>query len=254
MKKVYLFGLGVTNSTFADIQKAIIDSAKQRKTLTVFLANVHMLMEAKKSNEFNVIFNNADIVSTDGLPICFALRLLYNIKQERVAGMDLFPSLLEKAADNGLSVFLYGSDPETLNKVKERTQNLYKKLKIRGIYSPPFRNLTYEEELEVIHKINESNADIIFVALGCPKQEKLIHLLRKKVCAVMIGVGGAFPVFAQTVNRSPKWMQHSGLEWLYRLFQEPRRLFFRYATTNTMFIYLLMKDCVKKLIKNERFI
>lgn len=249
MYKAHIFNLGITVITFEDLQKKVISFANHRKPLSVFLANVHMLMEAKQDPTFAITFNEADIVASDGVPICFALKLLNKIEQERIAGMDLLPAILQKAAKNNIPVFFYGSDNTTLQKVEAQCKIMYDNLRIAGMYSPPFRELTPEEQIEITDKLNKSEAGIIFVALGCPKQEKFIHFLKNKVNAVMIGIGGALPVFAKTMSRAPLWMQRSGLEWLYRLIQEPKRLFIRYTKTNSKFIYFLIFNYLKSKAK-----
>lgn len=248
MKKRYIFGLGISIGTFDNIQSEIITLAKNNKSASVFLSNVHMLIEAKLDPDFEKIFNAADIVTSDGMPICFALRMLQGIKQERVAGMDLFPSLIAKAEEEGLSVFFLGSTDDVIAKIVSLCAVRHPTLNISGFYSPPFRELTKREHSALIDGINNSDTQILFVALGCPKQENFIWSLKDKVSSVMLGVGGAFPVLAGTVTRAPMWAQRSGLEWLYRFSKEPRRLFKRYFFTNTIFVFLLFGSYFKKKV------
>ena len=127
----------------------------------------------------------------------------------------------------------------------------YPDLSIKGLYSPPFRALTPEEETRTIEKINASGAKLVFVVLGCPKQEQWMASMAGKVNAVMIGIGGALPVLIGIQKRAPKWMQNAGLEWLFRLVQEPKRLFKRYAVTNSVFLYLLSRELVKKTFSRK---
>lgn len=250
MNKSYIFDLGITIGGFENIQSVIIDFVNKKEFASVFFANVHMLVEAKLNTDFSNIVNNADIVAPDGVPVCFALKLLNHTSQTRIAGMDFLPIMLNKASSHGIPVYFYGSTDTVLERILEKCTLLYPQLKIAGYYSPPFNNyLSLNDETQIIERFNSSNAGIIFVALGCPKQEKFIHSLRGKVNSVMIGVGGAFPVFAGTVKRSPIWMQKWGLEWFFRLLQEPMRLFNRYFSTNTFFIYLLVSTYIKRHLK-----
>lgn len=246
MNKSYIFDLGITAISFEKAVSTLISRARKREFTSVFLANVHMLIEAKQDSDFKNIFDSADFVFSDGVPICFALKKLNNINQERIAGMDLLPSILQQAAANQISVYFYGSTDEILSKSITIAQQKYSHLQIAGYYSPPFRQLTANELEQVIDKINNSGAGLIVVALGCPKQEKFIFSVRNRINGVMIGFGGALPVFADTVSRAPKIMQKFGLEWSYRLLQEPKRLFKRYLKTNTKFILLFLKNYFKK--------
>ena len=226
----------------------IIDSKIERRSEYVCLANVHMLCEAKRDKKFLEVINNAGIVTPDGVPLIWGLRLLYGIRQKRIAGMDLFPDLLQTAVTNHLPVYFYGSDHETLHATEIYLEELFPDLIIAGMYSPPFRIQTKEEEIEIVDKINASGARLIFVVLGCPKQEKWMAGMKGKINGVMIGVGGALSVMIGKQSRAPKWMQQSGLEWLFRLACEPRRLFKRYAVTNSFFIYILLKEFIRNKI------
>ena len=232
------FNLGPYKSFIRDL----MDLAVEKKSSFVCVANVHLLIEAYKTDSVATVVNNAVIVTPDGKPITWALRFLYGIEQDRVAGMDLLPDLLAEAEKQKIPVAFYGGTRDMLNKTEEYIRNRYANLPVAEFYSPPFRELTTEEENAVIKMFNESDARIIFVVLGCPKQEKWMFAMKNKINTLMIGIGGALPVMVGMQKRAPRWMQHSGLEWLYRLNQEPRRLFKRYASTNFLFIYLLFKE------------
>jgi N-acetylglucosaminyldiphosphoundecaprenol N-acetyl-beta-D-mannosaminyltransferase len=182
--------------------------------------------------------------------LTWALNRLYGIKQERVAGMDLLPDLLSLSSEHSIPIFFYGSTEEVLSQTQEYIKTYYPKIPFTGVYSPPFRPLTVDEECEVIDKINTSGARIIFVSLGCPKQEKWMASMKGRINGVMIGIGGALPVLLGVQKRAPRWMRKCGLEWLFRLLQEPKRLFKRYFYTNTKFIYLILREkigCTTKL-------
>jgi N-acetylglucosaminyldiphosphoundecaprenol N-acetyl-beta-D-mannosaminyltransferase len=248
MNKIKLLGQGISIGSKNDFENTIVHFAQLRVSKTVFVANVHMLVEAVRDRAFGKIFNEADIVTPDGMPLCHALKFLHHVEQERMAGMDLLSNMLEKAEQNNISVFFYGSTPETLAKIQSKCVNRYKNLTIAGAYSPPFRPLTETEQTESITLINDSKAGMVFVALGCPKQEQWMALMKGKINAVMLGVGGAFPVFAEEIKRCPVWMQKYSLEWFYRLIQEPQRLWKRYLITNSYFIYLFCKQVLLKKI------
>jgi N-acetylglucosaminyldiphosphoundecaprenol N-acetyl-beta-D-mannosaminyltransferase len=203
-----------------------------------------MNIEAHWDTKFASMVNGADLVTPDGMPLAKAMKLLYGIKQERVAGMDLLPDLLLKAQEEQLGVFFYGGTDEMLQHTKEYILKLYPQLSKHEYLSPPFRLLTEEEEAGIIAKINNSGAHLVFVALGCPKQEKWMASMKGKINSCMIGIGGALPVMIGMQKRAPKWMQKMSLEWVFRLYQEPKRLFKRYLITNSLFIILLIKDLI----------
>ena len=230
-----------------------MQAASLRQSNYACVANVHMLVEAYRNPSFAEVVKNAKSVAPDGMPLVWALRLLYGIKQERVAGMDLMPDLLHKLETTKLSAFFYGGTEELLYRTKGFIQKKYPCLNVAGMYSPPFRPLVKEEENGIAAMINNSGAHVVFVALGCPKQEKWMASMRGKIKAVMIGIGGALPVMVGMQSRAPKWMQKYGLEWLFRLMQEPKRLFKRYAVTNSVFLYLLMKEYMAQKFFRKAF-
>ncbi|MEO9209928.1 MAG: WecB/TagA/CpsF family glycosyltransferase [Ginsengibacter sp.] len=147
--------------------------------------------------------------------------------------------------------FFYGGHQETLDEAKVYLENTYPDLKVAGLYSPPFRTLTFSEENKVIEEINKTLPSVVFVILGCPKQEKWMAAMKGRINTVMIGMGGALPVMVGIKKRAPRWMQNSGLEWLFRLSQEPLRLFKRYWQTNNLFVWIFLKEFFKiKILKN----
>ncbi len=227
-------------SSFVD--NIITQDSSGQYSYYVCVANVHMLVEAYKSSRFEEIINGANLVTPDGMPLIWALRFLYGIKQERVAGMDLLPDLLDAPEKKGIPVAIIGGTQEMLDKAKGYFEKYYPDLIVANMYSPPFRSLSPDEQDSIIKMLNDSGARLIFVVLGCPKQEKWMASVKGKINAVMIGIGAALPVLVGMQKRAPLWMQKSGLEWLYRLGQEPRRLFKRYAATSFLFIYLVIKE------------
>lgn len=246
MKKVNLLSIPVSTGPYDEYVNHIIDSAITKKKEYTCLANVHMLIEAYKNKDFANVVRNAKIVTPDGKPLTWALLMLYGIRQDRVAGVDLLTDLLSVADDKNLSVYFYGGTKDIIDKTKRYLSVNFPNLKLAGTCSPPFRCLTKEEEEETILEINQSGADLVFVALGCPKQEKWMFSMQGKINAVSVGIGAALPVMVGLYKRAPKWVRDAGFEWLYRLMQEPKRLFKRYAVTNSFFLYLLIKEFLSK--------
>ncbi|MBC3788256.1 WecB/TagA/CpsF family glycosyltransferase [Spirosoma utsteinense] len=201
-----------------------------------------MTVEATQDADFAEVVNGADWVATDGVPITWALNMQYGIEQDRIAGFDIMSDLIRRAAEEQLPILFYGSTPDVLNVAVANCRELHPTIRIAGTFSPPFRPLTAAEEEAMISFINQSGARLVFVALGCPKQERWMAHMRGKIQAVMIGIGGALPLLAGTQGRSPAWMRNAGLEWTYRLAMEPRRLFKRYAITNSFFVFRLTKE------------
>ncbi|MCW3110916.1 MAG: glycosyl transferase, WecB/TagA/CpsF family [Segetibacter sp.] len=241
----------ISTGPYCSFINDIIFLAKSRMSASVCISNVHTFIEAYKDKKFNNIINNAEMVTPDGKPIVWSLRLLYGIKQDRVAGMDLLPDLLNQMMVSNISAYFYGGSALLLQRTQWYLMAKYPLLKMAGMYSPPFRDLTKDEEQEVIDSINNSGANVVFVVLGCPKQEKWMASMKGRINAVMIGVGGALPVMIGIYRRAPKWMQQWGLEWFFRFIQEPLRLFRRYGSTNTLFIFLFIKEYIRLKILHQ---
>lgn len=239
-----ILGSRISTQSFYETVQSITTWALSRESHYVCVANVHMLVEAHNDPPFASVLEKADLVTPDGMPLVLALRLIHGIRQERVAGMDLMPALIAEAARQSIPVYFYGSSEDILERVVLRARSEHPEILFAGAYSPPFRKLTIEEEWADINRIKSSEARIVFVALGCPRQEKWMARHKGKINAVMIGVGGAFPVYAGVQSRAPQWMQKCSLEWIYRLIQEPTRLFKRYLVTNSTFLFLLLKEFV----------
>ncbi|WP_416667478.1 WecB/TagA/CpsF family glycosyltransferase [Egbenema bharatensis] len=236
-------GFPITAMPFDNQIRMMVKWAKQRTSKTVCVANVHMLMEAHSSSDFASTLLNADLVTPDGMPLVWLMNLLGK-RQDRVAGMDILAALCQEISSRDISVFFVGSEPEILQQMKVRLNREFPDLQIAGMEPLPFRPLTPAEDREIINKINQSGAGIVFVSLGCPKQEIWMNQHQGKIHAVMVGLGGVFPVYAGIHKRAPSWVRQSGFEWLYRLIQEPRRLWKRYFTTIPPFLYLATKQVV----------
>jgi len=238
----HIISLGVNNLSFRQSLEQVFALGLQHRQGFVCFANVHMTVEAYNDISFQQDLHKAMLILPDGKPIAMACKWLYKKKQERICGMDFMPAILEQAHKSGASVFLYGSTKKVLEKITESIKAKYPGAIIAGVISPPFRKLSDEEVNEHIRQINDSGAHFVLVALGCPKQEKWMAAHFTSIKAILLGLGGAFPVTAGIQKRSPEWMQRLSLEWLYRLLQEPRRLFKRYFYTNTLFIWLIAKE------------
>ncbi|MNR81952.1 putative N-acetylmannosaminyltransferase [compost metagenome] len=237
-----VIGSPVTALGFQEQVETMAAWATRRESRMVCAANVHMLMEAHARPDFADILRSSDLVTPDGMPLVWMLKKLGARQQERVAGMDLLPALCRLAQERDLSVYFLGSTPQVLERMYERLQRDFPRLRIAGMESPPFRPLSPLEEDQQIARINASGAHFVMVSLGCPKQERWMHAHRGKIHGVMLGLGGAFPVYAGTTSMAPQWMRDGGIEWLYRLLQEPRRLAGRYLTTNLPFAVLALRQ------------
>lgn len=209
---------------------------RRRESRYVCVCNVHSVVTARRDVSFGHVVNDADMATPDGAPVAWMLRKLGYIGQERINGPDLMWRYCEKAVHSGESLFLYGGSPETLELLQRRLFENFPALRIAGSYSPPFRPLTEDEDAAVVEIINHSGAGVVWVSLGCPKQEVWMAAHRGRINAVMIGVGAAFDYHAGAIQRAPLWMQRCGMEWFYRLYSEPRRLWRRYLVTNSLFV------------------
>jgi N-acetylglucosaminyldiphosphoundecaprenol N-acetyl-beta-D-mannosaminyltransferase len=208
----------------------------------VCAANVHMLMEAHDSHGYREIVNSADLVTPDGMPLVWMMRLKGEKKQGRVYGPDLMLAVLELAQKNGFPVGFYGSSSMVLDVLKQRLLLKYPDLKMNYSFSPPFREMSEEEDRQVVDDINNSGIRILFVGLGCPKQEIWMAEHKGKIPVVMIGVGAAFDFHAGVKSQAPVFVQRAGFEWLFRLVNEPGRLWRRYLYHNSRFVFLALAD------------
>ena len=209
---------------------------RARESRYVAISNVHVVVSAWRDLAYRTVVNGADMATPDGAPVAWMLRRLGFASQPRISGPDLTWALCERCAAENLPVYFYGSTEPTLAALEQRLQAAFPTLIIGGLESPPFRTLTAEEDAAAVERINASGAGIVFVGLGCPKQERWMAEHRGRVNAVMIGVGAAFDFHAGKVKRAPRWMRDNGLEWLHRLASEPRRLWKRYLVTNSLFV------------------
>jgi len=203
----------------------------------VCAANVHMCMEAFDDPSFLEVVNNAGQVVPDGRPLVWAQRLLGHRGGQQVRGMDLMLALCEKSAKDGAPIGFYGGSSQLLDNLIINLQRRYPALNVVCRISPPFRDLTPDEDNEYIEQINRSGARILFVGLGCPKQERWMAAHKGSLHCVMLGAGAAFDFIAGNKRHAPRWIQWLGIEWLFRLCSEPRRLWRRYLILNPRFMW-----------------
>ncbi len=246
---IEVIGFPVAASSFDAQLKIILEWASSRESKVVFVANVHMLMEAYWHPDFSFILKSADLVTPDGMPLVWMMRLMGAREQNRVSGMDLLLSLCKLTPLQNISIFFLGSESKILETIRIKLEHEFPNVKIAGMEPLPFRPLTPAEDKAIIQKIHESGTQLVLVSLGCPKQEYWMHQHKGKIQAVMIGLGGALPVFAGFQKRAPLWMRNSGLEWFYRLIQEPRRLWSRYMNTIPPFIWLALLQLINLKLK-----
>ncbi|HXF85157.1 MAG TPA: WecB/TagA/CpsF family glycosyltransferase [Anaerolineales bacterium] len=238
----FVVGTRVSNTHFFAACDQIMTWAREGHSRYVCVANVHMLMEAYDSSGFAKVVNGADLVIPDGMPLVWLMRLKGQRDQQRVYGPTLMLHVLEAAARARIPVGFYGGMPEVLDLLVKRMQARYEGLIVAYSFSPPFRSLSPQEDEKIVEAINQSGARILFVGLGCPKQEIWMAEHRGRVNAVMLGVGAAFDFHAGVKPQAPAWMQAIGLEWFFRLMIEPRRLWKRYLIHNPRFLVLAMAD------------
>jgi len=216
--------------------------AEQRQSRALFFAPVHMIMEAVDDPAFLARLNAADMVNPDGMPVVWALRALGEKRAQRVYGPDTTMAMLAAAENSGVPVGFYGGNQAVLDALLAVVRARHPKLNIAFYESPPFRALTPEEDLAVVNRIATSGARLLFVGLGCPKQENWVIEHRGRIPAVMLAVGAAFDFIAGSKPQAPRWMMRSGLEWVFRLATEPRRLAMRYLKHNPRFVFMLLRQ------------
>ncbi|MCU0447245.1 MAG: WecB/TagA/CpsF family glycosyltransferase [Microscillaceae bacterium] len=239
LEKRKLFAVSYSICDYESASDEIIRQARQNHSFGVSALAVHGLIESVKDPNLSELVNKIDLVVPDGQPIRWALNSFYKVGlKDRVYGPTLTKYVLEKANKENLKVYLYGSTEATINKFKDFINRTYPQVVIAGIHVDRFREATPEEDLQDIEKINASGAHVVLVGRGCPRQERWVANHLGKVNAAMMAVGAAFDFHAGTVKQAPAWMQKRGLEWFFRLTQEPKRLWRRYLFTNSHFVYL----------------
>jgi N-acetylglucosaminyldiphosphoundecaprenol N-acetyl-beta-D-mannosaminyltransferase len=222
----------------AEIERWIADGEHHYVCVT----GVHGVMESQRDSGLKEIHNRSGLTTPDGMPMVWAGRSAGASHMRRVYGPDLMLRVLERAADQGWSSFFYGGAEGTPERLAARLRERFPGLVVAGSYSPPFRPLTPDEDAAIVERINDSGAQLVWVGLSTPKQERWMadHVDRLRAAA-LLGVGAAFDMHAGNLRQAPAWMQRSGLEWLYRLYREPRRLWRRYLRNNPAFVLAIIR-------------
>lgn len=215
----------------------------------ICVCNTHSLVEAEKNELHKHALDNANLCVADGMPLVWILRHLGFENQNRVDGPSLMLELCNMAIKKDYRIYLYGGTDETLIKLKEELYKNFSGINIVGSFSPPFKKLNASEEKEILESINSCEPDIVFVCLGCPKQEIWMNNINNRLKGIKIGVGAAFEYNSGIIKRPPAILQRIGLEWFYRLIKDPRRLWKRYLYNNPMFIYKFLKTYKRNLSK-----
>lgn len=220
-----------------------ISNGDFKKGAYICVSNVHMCMEGYDNSMFMDTVNNADIVIADGKPIALATKLLGANNTEQIRGFDITNSICELSNSRDIRIGLYGgTSASLLERVKSNLKAKFPNINIVYSFSPPFRPLTDKESLTVVNDINENKVDILFVGLGCPKQEIWMQNYKDKLNCLMLGIGAVFDFISGEKKHAPKWLQFIGCEWLFRLCCEPRRLWKRYLKHNPRFIILFLRQ------------
>jgi len=235
---IQIIATPVYPTSYEDACDRIQAWALAKTSCYVVAANVHVVMTAYWQRSYQQVINGAVLITPDGMPLVMGLRLLGVKQQQRVYGPDLMLAWCDRAAQAGIPLYLYGGTKATLDTLQQNLVQRFPGLIIAGTHAPPFRPLTLEEERADRDRIHASGASVVFVGLGCPKQEEWMARQQDKLNAVMVGVGAAFSFHSGEVSQAPRWMMAWGLEWLYRLAMEPTRLWQRYLLNNPAFLIL----------------
>ena len=239
---VDVLGVGISaidpDDALGEVTRWVRDGEQHYACVT----GVHGVMESQRDPDLLRIHNDAGLTTPDGMPMVWAARLAGASNVQRVYGPDLMLAVCERAAQRGWGCFLYGASNDVLDRLRSNLTDRFPGLRIVGAHSPPFRASTQEEDDAAVQEINESGAQIVWVGLSTPKQERWMaaHVGRVNAPA-LIGVGAAFDMHAGTVRQAPRWMQRSGLEWFFRLASEPRRLWRRYAVNIPLFLLAIAR-------------
>lgn len=243
--RVNILGVGIHAMTLAQMLPQISDWIENRARVYVSVCTVHTVMECQRDEAMRRAVNGASLATPDGMPLVWLGRWKSRVEVNRVYGPDLMLALCEISARRGYTHYFYGGAPGVPELLAEKLTNQFPGLKVAGAYSPPFRPLTAAEEQQIVQQLNKATPDIVWVGLGTPKQDLWMAAHRAQLTApVLIGVGAAFDFHTGRMPQAPRWMQRSGLEWLFRLWQEPRRLWYRYLVYNPLFVGLILAQII----------
>jgi N-acetylglucosaminyldiphosphoundecaprenol N-acetyl-beta-D-mannosaminyltransferase len=237
-ERVNILGVGISPLTRAQALATIEGWIAQGERQYVCVSGIHGVMESQRDERLRAIHNAAGMVTPDGMPLVWLSRMRGFKYVERVYGPDLLLACCERSVTTGYRHYFYGGGAGVPERLMERLQSRFPGLQIAGGYSPPFRALSAEEDADVVRRINAARPDVVWVGLSTPKQERWMSEHRDRLTApVFVGVGAAFDFHAGLKRQAPRWMQRSGLEWLFRLWTEPRRLWRRYLRNNPLFVW-----------------
>ena len=247
LKTISLLGVNVSRVNPALAVEQICAWVAQKQRTYVCVAPVATLVDARRDPQYLAVVNAAGMVTPDGMPVVWLARARGCRDIERTYGPDMLLDVGNQGQSLGLRHFFYGGTEDTLRKLQQRLLESYPQILVVGHYAPPFRPQVWQEEKQIIDRINGTAADIVWVGLGSPKQDFWMHLHRPLLNApVIVGAGAAFDFCSGVKPQAPRWMQALGLEWFFRLCCEPRRLWKRYLVGNSLFLIYLIKDFFKK--------
>jgi N-acetylglucosaminyldiphosphoundecaprenol N-acetyl-beta-D-mannosaminyltransferase len=242
---VELLGVRVNVASFDDAVEIVLNAPDTGARLALHFANAHSMVEANRNPQLCSAMN-ADVVEPDGMPLVLLARRR-GIKAQRVCGPDFMPALVERGVPLGRTHFFFGGAPGVPEELARRLSEAYPGLKVAGTMSPPFREPTAEEEEELVAEINAAKPDYVWVGLGAPKQDLWVASHRERLeASALLAVGAAFDFHSGRRRRAPHWMQRTGTEWLFRLLMEPRRLASRYTVVNARFLWLVLKEGLRR--------
>lgn len=241
-RRCSILGMRVDELNYDSVLTQVRKWSAEPSSRYMCISTVHMVMETYDDPQFRGIVNGADLVGADGVPVIWASRHLGLTEQRRVFAPELLIKLCEMASLQNIPVGFYGSTDKVIEKLARNVRTQFPTLQVAFTFSPPFRSLTSDEDEEIVRKINESGARILFVGLGCPKQERWMNEHRGRVRATMLGVGWAFDVAAGESKTAPGWVQNIGMEWFLRLILNPRKLWRRHLKHNPRFIVLILRQ------------
>jgi len=250
VKSYQVLKTNIHATSYIDACDRIEAWVKTAKSCYVVAANVHVVMTGYWDSAYQQVLNSADLVTPDGMPLVWALKLLGSKYQTRVYGPDLMLAWCDRASNLGYPIYLYGTTERTLERLTHKLKQKFPNLAIAGSYAPPFSDRNQKDLTQDLNRIHTSGAKVVFIGLGCPKQEYWMAEAKGKINAVTIGVGAAFDFHSGQVLQSPRWLMKLGLEWMYRLFHEPQRLWRRYLVNNPSFIVLFLGQLFRNILRN----
>lgn len=245
-EKVQLFGVGITVTDYHDATNRIMAAARESRSYAVSALAVHCLMEAARDESFNQVMDAIDLVTPDGQPVRWALNAVHGAAlQDRVYGPKLTWHVLKRAESEGIGIYLYGSTPEVCEGFAAEILRRHPDIRIGGTQPDRFREASPEEDYDDVQRITESGAGVVLVGRGCPRQERWVASHRGKIPAAMLAVGAAFEYGAGTKKEPPLFLQRAGLQWAWRVAEEPGRLWKRYLVTNIAFLARLAGELAR---------